>query len=170
MNSPIRCILALALLWNTAAIALDFGDRTPSVNELTDALAPPLVGKGFRPNNGTGAAKSSAVSMRIEFELASAKIRADQDAKLTNLAEALNGEQLRALSFHTVGHTDSTGTLEQNMRLSKERANSVVAFLVSHGVDASRLSAEGKGPNEPLPDLHADSAKQRRVDVVLQTP
>jgi outer membrane protein OmpA-like peptidoglycan-associated protein len=170
MNSPIRRVVACALLWGSAAHAVDFDDRTPSVSELTDALAPPLVGKGFRPATAPGSAKSPAVSMRIEFELGSAKIRPDQSTKLTNLAQALNGEQLRTLSFRTIGHTDSTGTLEQNMRLSKERADAVIAFLVGHGVEATRLTADGKGPNEPLPDVPPDSARQRRVDVVLSSP
>ena len=48
-----------------------------------------------------------------------------------------------------VGHTDSRGDRESNIRLSRERAEAVRDYLLAHGVTA-RIEVEGKGPDEPF--------------------
>ena len=65
------------------------------------------------------------------------------------------------------GHTDSTGTLRFNMKLSKARAASVVKYLVRKGVERDRLLADGFGPTRPIiPDAKtkAELAENRRVE------
>jgi OOP family OmpA-OmpF porin len=64
------------------------------------------------------------------------------------------------------GHTDNTGKPDLNLQLSKDRAKSVMDYLLSHGVSASRLESEGYGQTKPLvPNLGArNKAKNRRVD------
>ena len=64
------------------------------------------------------------------------------------------------------GHTDSTGPMDWNMRLSEMRAAAVKENLVQRGVDAGRLTTRGFGPNEPIaPNNTAEGrAKNRRVD------
>jgi OmpA-OmpF porin, OOP family len=64
------------------------------------------------------------------------------------------------------GHTDSTGPMAWNMRLSEMRAAAVKENLVQRGVDAGRLTTKGFGPNEPIaPNNTAEGrAKNRRVD------
>ncbi|MGD8317987.1 MAG: OmpA family protein, partial [Myxococcales bacterium] len=66
------------------------------------------------------------------------------------------------------GHTDKTGSLKYNMRLSKARANTVVRYLVGRGgVAKQRLMAEGFGPTQPLvPDAKTpeELAQNRRVE------
>lgn len=47
-------------------------------------------------------------------------------------------------------HTDSIGTQEYNMELSQQRAESVVAYLISKGIDSERLIAKGYGPTKPI--------------------
>ncbi|HAV87033.1 MAG TPA: hypothetical protein DCW78_03655, partial [Pseudomonas sp.] len=49
-----------------------------------------------------------------------------------------------------VGHTDSTGSMQLNQDLSNRRAQSVAAYLTANGVAASRISAFGVGPNQPI--------------------
>ncbi|MFD0788660.1 OmpA family protein, partial [Micromonospora azadirachtae] len=63
------------------------------------------------------------------------------------------------------GHTDSTGSAESNLALSRARARTVQDFLVGHGVTADRLSAEGYGETRlKVPDVTAgDRAQNRRV-------
>lgn len=71
-----------------------------------------------------------------------------------------------------IGHTDLTGTFEDNMVLSKERANSVKQYLVSKGVDPNRISTDGKGPTQPMVEGtdEASSKKNRRTEFVLIDP
>jgi OOP family OmpA-OmpF porin len=107
--------------------------------------------------------------MRIQFDIGSHRIREDSIQTLVNLTTALNDGQLKALPFSIVGHTDVTGSLSLNMRLSRQRADAVVAFLVEHGVARDRLVAQGKGPSKLLPNEPPESAAHRRVEVTLRT-
>jgi outer membrane protein OmpA-like peptidoglycan-associated protein len=68
------------------------------------------------------------------------------------------------------GHTDSRGTDASNMALSKSRAESVQAFLVSRGVPSERMTAVGLGPSRPVADNASAEgrANNRRVEIVVQ--
>lgn len=67
------------------------------------------------------------------------------------------------------GYTDSVGTEDYNQGLSERRADSVRAYLVSQGVDSSRLSASGKGERSPVAGNDTAEGRQqnRRVEVVI---
>jgi len=66
------------------------------------------------------------------------------------------------------GHTDSVGNSQTNMRLSKMRAESVRQFLISKGIDPSRIRAVGFGSSAPIADNRtaAGRAKNRRIEIV----
>jgi len=68
------------------------------------------------------------------------------------------------------GYTDARGSDEHNLELAKNRADSVRTYLVAHGVDPSRISADGFGPASPrsanaTPEGRAEN---RRVEIVVQ--
>lgn len=64
------------------------------------------------------------------------------------------------------GHTDARGTRAYNLRLSQQRAASVVEYLVRvHRIAATRLTAEGKGFDELVDTEHPESGVNRRVQV-----
>jgi OOP family OmpA-OmpF porin len=65
------------------------------------------------------------------------------------------------------GHTDSVGSDEYNGKLSKLRADSVAAFLVSQGVAAEKINTEGLGESQPVADNATDEgrAQNRRVEI-----
>ena len=67
------------------------------------------------------------------------------------------------------GHTDSSGSMDLNMNLSRQRAQSVADYLASRGVARERLSARGYGPNMPVADNKSEAGKQanRRVELDL---
>ena len=74
-----------------------------------------------------------------------------------------------ALKVAIVGHTDSQGTLESNLQLSRARADAVVAALkAQHGVDGARLSAHGLASLAPVASNRdeAGRARNRRVELV----
>ncbi len=66
------------------------------------------------------------------------------------------------------GHTDDQGTRAYNMRLSRERAESVKTWLVEHGIDASRLRTHGYGPSRPVASNETEEgrAQNRRIEFV----
>ena len=70
---------------------------------------------------------------------------------------------------HIIGHTESSGSRELNMRLSEQRAESVGTALITMGVDASRLSMSGVGPDQPVASnsTAAGKAQNRRVTLTL---
>jgi outer membrane protein OmpA-like peptidoglycan-associated protein len=67
------------------------------------------------------------------------------------------------------GHTDSTGDEAGNRELSQRRADAVMQYLVAHGVSPSRISAVGKGQDNPIAsnDTAEGRKRNRRVDVVV---
>jgi OmpA-OmpF porin, OOP family len=69
-----------------------------------------------------------------------------------------------------VGHTDNTGTLELNLKLSSDRADSVVKALVARGISPSRLKSAGVGPYCPIGSNGSEEGKaqNRRVELVQQ--
>jgi outer membrane protein OmpA-like peptidoglycan-associated protein len=68
------------------------------------------------------------------------------------------------------GHTDSTGSQSRNEELSRQRAESVRAYLVAQGIEAHRIRAVGLGPNRPIADNKTPEgrANNRRVEIVVQ--
>jgi OOP family OmpA-OmpF porin len=64
------------------------------------------------------------------------------------------------------GHTDNVGKREKNILLSTARAESVKEYLVSKGIEASRLLTRGAGPDEPVADnkTKAGQAENRRIE------
>jgi OOP family OmpA-OmpF porin len=102
----------------------------------------------------------------LEFDLGKATIRSTSHASLNRVATLLIEKNF---SLKLAGHTDNTGSRELNLRLSKERAEAVKAYLVSKGANASRIEATGYGPDQPIAsNSTADGRQQnRRVEFTL---
>lgn len=67
------------------------------------------------------------------------------------------------------GHTDSAGSDEYNMTLSKQRATSVTDYLIGKGLDATRFDTKWYGENQPVADNSTaeGKAKNRRVELAI---
>lgn len=102
----------------------------------------------------------------LEFDLSKATIRPSSYESLNRVAALLIEKNF---SLKLAGHTDNTGSRELNLRLSKERAEAVKAYLVSKGANASRIEATGYGPDQPIAsNSTADGRQQnRRVEFTL---
>ena len=68
-----------------------------------------------------------------------------------------------------VGHTDSQGSDDYNMRLSYRRAEAARSYLASQGVTSARIRVEGRGETEPVADNSTESgrAQNRRVEIAI---
>ncbi len=74
--------------------------------------------------------------------------------------------QARIKKLSVEGHTDNKGSAKGNVKLSKARADAVVAYLVSKGIDATRLVSVGSGGEKPITENGTEDgrAQNRRVD------
>ncbi|AYC31783.1 OmpA family protein [Pseudomonas cavernae] len=104
----------------------------------------------------------------ITFATDSANIASSFYSPLNNLANSF--KQYNQNSIEVVGHTDSTGSHAHNMDLSQRRAQSVAGYLTAQGVDASRVSTRGMGPDQPVASNATTDgrAQNRRVEVTLR--
>lgn len=109
--------------------------------------------------------KKSLVLEGVNFETNSATLTAASHATLDRVAESLNDSP--DVRVEIAGHTDSMGAAAHNKQLSAARADSVRRYLVSRGVDESRLVAKGYGKDRPIADnaTAAGRAKNRRVEL-----
>ena len=88
------------------------------------------------------------VLREVTFATGSATLTPGAQSSLRATASTLLAEP--SLRFEVAGYSDDTGSRTVNERLSLERAQSVRAFLVSAGVPADRLTAQGYGPADPV--------------------
>ncbi|GIV52522.1 MAG: hypothetical protein KatS3mg038_3043 [Candidatus Kapaibacterium sp.] len=101
------------------------------------------------------------------FEPGSAQLRADSMPWLDALARALAGDSTVSVTLY--GYTDSQGSPQANLRLSRMRAEQVLTALLRGGVAYERLHAVGMGSQNPrASNITADGrARNRRVELVL---
>jgi outer membrane protein OmpA-like peptidoglycan-associated protein len=101
----------------------------------------------------------------ILFDVNSADLRPVAKSNLTDLATILN--KYPDTEIQVDGHTDSTGTAEWNMELSKRRAESVGNYMNGQGVDATRFKIVAWGETMPANTANTTDGLQsnRRVEV-----
>jgi OOP family OmpA-OmpF porin len=102
----------------------------------------------------------------LEFDLGKATIRPKSFPSLDRVAKLLTDKNF---SLKLAGHTDNTGSDALNLRLSKDRAESIKAYLVSKGANASRIEATGYGESQPIATNATAAGRQanRRVEFTL---
>lgn len=101
-----------------------------------------------------------AIVYGIYFDLDSGRLRDDSQPVLEEIKAAL--DSLETLELVIEGHTDVTGSAQHNQDLAHRRAQSVVRWLVEHGIDAKRLEAKGYGASRPVADN--DTAQGRALN------
>jgi outer membrane protein OmpA-like peptidoglycan-associated protein len=109
-------------------------------------------------------AEEIAVKGTIHFSTNAAEILPDGEQLVDEVADVLvRNPRIKKLRIE--GHTDNRGDAAKNILLSKQRAASVVAYLVKSGIDPTRLDSEGYGGEQPLvPNLTTQNrARNRRV-------
>jgi OOP family OmpA-OmpF porin len=99
------------------------------------------------------------------FDFNKSVIKPQAKAKLDDLVDKIKAINLEVII--AVGHTDAVGSDEYNQKLSMRRSNAVKAYLISKGVDKTRIYTEGKGEKQPVADngTKEGRAKNRRVEI-----
>jgi OmpA-OmpF porin, OOP family len=114
------------------------------------------------------AATGRTIIQGIYFDTGSATIKPESEAALSEMVKMLNSSP--TFNVYIIGHTDSTGNLDSNLKLSSDRAASVVKAIISKGIAAARLKPAGVGPYSPIASNDTDEgkSKNRRVEMVKQ--
>lgn len=113
-------------------------------------------------------ATGTAYEMRdITYGTNRSELDATSQALLKAFSDYLQRHPDVNVAIH--GHTDNVGSAATNQQLSEERAQSVMDFLVSCGIPANRLAAQGFGPSRPKAsnDNEAGRAANRRTEFVF---
>ena len=110
--------------------------------------------------------KDGKAILYINFDTDKATLKPDGIQAVGEIAKLMKSDPSLKLSVE--GHTDNTGSIEHNKKLSLERAESVVDKLKELDVDSERLKVNGYGSEKPLVDnkTEKDKAKNRRVEIV----
>lgn len=105
----------------------------------------------------------------IYFDTGKAELKPESEPALAEIVKMLKADA--NLKIYVVGHTDNAGQFAYNVKLSQDRAASVVNVLVvKNGIAAARLTPFGAGPTSPVASNKTDDgkAKNRRVELVAQ--
>lgn len=133
----------------------DYKDRCPDTLEGTevDANGCPVV------------SKARGVLTGVVFKTNSDEIAANATTLLDGVAEEL--AKFPEVKVEVQGHTDSVGDVNYNLNLSQRRAESVLEYLVSRGINRDQLSAVGYGQTQPIADngTREGREKNRRVEL-----
>jgi outer membrane protein OmpA-like peptidoglycan-associated protein len=106
-------------------------------------------------------------SSGILFDINRADLKSSSRAELEKLANILN--KYDDTNILLAGHTDSTGSDEYNMGLSRQRAQSVANYLSNQNVNPERFTVSGYGKSDPIAsnDTADGRAQNRRVEVAI---
>jgi outer membrane protein OmpA-like peptidoglycan-associated protein/tetratricopeptide (TPR) repeat protein len=112
------------------------------------------VGKSYRVNDIKYATNSAAITKSSEYIV-------------DELIGFLNENP--TVKIRVGGHTDSRGNAADNMKLSNDRALTVKEYMQGHGINGSRLTHQGFGPEKPLAtnDTEEGRAQNRRTEFVI---
>jgi outer membrane protein OmpA-like peptidoglycan-associated protein len=140
-----------------ALIGREMDQQAEALEEELPGATIERVGEGIQVTFDSG----------ILFGFDSSMLRDPARENLANLAASLN--RYPDSEVLIVGHTDSSGAEDYNQRLSERRAGAAGDFLMSQGVDPSRIRAVGLGETEPVATEETEAGMQanRRVEVAI---
>ena len=112
-----------------------------------------------------GAVGGGAIALEgIEFDVAKATIRPTSETSLQKALKTMTNHP--ELEVEIRGHTDNSGKREKNVKLSRDRAESVKKWLVDHSIAPTRMTTKGFGPDSPVApnDTPENKQKNRRIE------
>lgn len=164
-------VLAALLISGCVSTANDNSEDAATVSN--NQLASSLFTSRLQPVDGIQTTLLAENSVKVAFSGNNmfshdgTGLSAQAQQQLAQLARTLNDTPY--VNAVVLGHTDSSGQLAYNNKLSQQRAEQVKAFLLQQGVAAQQITAEGRGPAEPIADNKTAQgrAANRRVELVV---
>ncbi|MNC32321.1 Outer membrane protein A precursor [compost metagenome] len=103
----------------------------------------------------------------VMFAFDSAELTPAAQQRLQGLVAKLDSPTVAKVSV--IGHTDNVGSDSYNQALSERRASSVAVYLIGQGLEAGKVTSQGRGESEPLTDNESEEgrARNRRVELHL---
>lgn len=150
--------------WTVLASAADLGTRAGDL-----ALSPGDEARSLTLELSSAQVQVQGTAMVIKdtiyFDVGQATIKPESASILDEVAAVLRAHP-ELVRVDVEGHTDPTGGVAYNLRLSRRRAAAVVAGLVARGVAPERLVSHGYGPTRPVADNGTEDgrAANRRVE------
>lgn len=147
---------------------------TPASTPATAALVQPATTSS--PSTGSSSstqavvAESLAVAAQIHFETGTARLTGASKMYLDKVVTTM--KSVPTVRIRVEGHTDSQGDAAANQAISQQRAEAVRNFLVSMGVEGTRIEAIGYGETLPIDSnaTEAGRARNRRIEMRVITP
>ena len=145
---------------------------TPAANarppQTTQRPSPPArpAGSAAAVPCAADQATAGGLNLCVTFALGSTQLTPASRQSLDTLASIMTRE-LATRSVVIEGHADAKGRADDNLVLSRRRAEAVVAYLTSKGVSPNRLRAEGYGAQRPIAGRAPTDAVNRRVEARL---
>jgi OOP family OmpA-OmpF porin len=134
------------------------------------AVAPPPPAPAAKPAATPAPAKPVVLRTTVLFATNNAELDADDRGKLDGDILGKLGT-VGAISYVNVnGHTDRLGSAQYNQKLSEKRANVVKSYLVSKGMDASKIEIYGFGKTLPIPTVSCPDQKDRKALIACLQP
>ena len=139
---------------------IDKDDKCPDVKGTVANFGCPEVTEAIKK-------ALNSYAKTILFDTGKSSIKEQSAGVLNDIVGIL--KEYTLAKFTVEGHTDSTGSEGLNQKLSESRAAAVKDYLVSNGIDASRLSSAGYGESKPIDSnkTRAGRANNRRVEINL---
>ncbi|MFT3772001.1 MAG: OmpA family protein [Minicystis sp.] len=140
-------------------------DKPENFNGYEDADGCPDKGPSLVQISDTGI----KILEKVEFATGKDVIQGNKSFKVLDAVAGVLQAHKEVWLVEVGGHTDNAGPAEDNRKLSQKRADAVVKYLLSKGVDPARLVAKGYGPDKPIADNKSNAGKQknRRVEFVI---
>lgn len=125
------------------------------------------IAKGAVPLYDRMVSEGKFITYGITFDVGKSTIRPESYGEINRIVKLMTDNP--TIKFSVEGHTDNTGNTALNQTLSEQRSQAIVAKLVEMGITQDRLTAVGKGQNNPIADNSTDEgrAKNRRVEFVV---
>ena len=146
------------------------GDGVPDKDDLCPDLVGTVANQGCPEVTESVRKALNDYAKTILFDTGKATIKPASGDVLNNIADIL--DDYPNVRFRIEGHTDSTGGAELNQRLSAERAQSVMNYLIEKGIPSERMSSQGFGEDRPIADNNTREGRRtnRRVEIHAETP